>query len=55
MNKRKTLHAPQIDAIVENLHRSKDLSNPVIYLKLKEIYSLFSCIKATNEDDLRQI
>jgi hypothetical protein len=55
MKRRKTLYAPQIDVILENLHHGKDLANRNIYLKLKEIYSVFSCVKASNDDDLRHI
>ncbi len=55
MKPSKTLYTPEIDGIVEYLQHRKDVLNPGIYLKLKEIYALFSCIKVSNDDDLRQI
>jgi hypothetical protein len=55
MKNRKTLFAPQIDVIVKNLHHEKDLVNHNICLKIKNIYSIFSCIKPCDTDDIRQI
>lgn len=55
MKKEKPFFAPLVDGIIENLQHRKDLANRYICTKLKEVYTVFSCIKAGNDDDLRTI
>jgi hypothetical protein len=49
------LYAPQIDAIIEKFNPKDDFLTPDMYLKMKDIYSIFSCIKSQGDDEIRQI
>jgi hypothetical protein len=49
------LFAPQIDSVISNLRPEMDLMCDDIYLNLRELYELFSCVKPIGEDDVRQI
>ena len=49
------LYAPQIDAIIERFNPKDDFITPEIYLKMKDIYGIFGCIKSRGDDRIRQI
>jgi hypothetical protein len=49
------LYAPQIDSIIERFSPKDDFITPDMYLKMKDIYSIFSCIKSQGDDEIRQI
>jgi len=49
------LYSPQIDAIIERFNPKDDFITPDMYLKMKDIYSVFSCIKPRGDDRIRQI
>lgn len=49
------LYAPQIDAIIERFNPKDDFITPDMYLKMKDIYSIFSCIKSSGDDEIRQM
>jgi hypothetical protein len=49
------LYAPQVDAIIERFNPKDDFITPDMYLKMKDIYNVFSCIKSQGDDKIRQI
>ena len=49
------LYAPQIDSIIERFNPKHDFITPDIYLIMKDIYGIFSCIKSSGDDEIRQI
>ena len=49
------LYAPQIDAIIERFNQKDDFITPDMYMKMKDIYNVFSCIKSRGDDKIRQI
>jgi len=50
------LSAPQIDAVIEDLkHRNNIILTTASYLKLKDIYNIFSCVRPGPEDENRHI
>jgi len=50
------LSAPQIDAVIEDLkHRNNIVLTPASYLKLKDIYDIFTCVRPGSEDENRHI
>ena len=55
MKRENELFAPQIDSVISNLSPEMDLMCSSIYLMLKEIYELFSCVKPIGDDDVRHI
>jgi len=51
--KRKLFFAPQIDAIIEGFSPEDNPITLAIYLKLKDVYNVFSYIKSGNDDEIR--
>lgn len=49
------LYAPQIDSTIERFNPKDDFITPDMYLKMKDIYNIFSCIKSRGDDKIRQI
>lgn len=47
--------APQIDAIIERFNPKYDFITPDIYLIMKDIYGILSCVKSSGDDEIRQI
>ena len=52
---RTKLYAPEIDAILGQASHGQGFVNHIIYLKLKEIYTVFSRVKPVGDDDIRHI
>ena len=52
---RTKFYAPEIDAILGQSSRGQGFVNQVIYLKLQEIYTVFSRVKPFGDDDIRNI
>ena len=55
MEKKPTLFAPQIDALIGNLKSNSDLINQNINQVLRTIYTTLSIIKPFGDDEIRQI
>jgi hypothetical protein len=51
--KRKVFFAPQIDAIIEGFKPEDNLITIATYLKLKDVYNVFSLIRSGNDDEMR--
>lgn len=49
------LSAPQIDAVIEDFKHRNIILPPASYLKLKDIYNIFSCVRPGPEDENRHI
>lgn len=47
------LFAPQIDTVIENSKHENIILTPATYLKLKDIYNVFSCVRPGIEDESR--
>ena len=52
---RTKLYAPEMDAILGQASHGQGFVNHFIYLKLKEIYTVFSRVKPFGDDDIRHI
>jgi len=52
--KKTVLFAPQIDTIIEGKNPENNPITKSAYLKLKDIYNVFSFIKPGDDDEIRQ-
>jgi hypothetical protein len=50
--KKTVLFAPQIDAIIEGFNPENNTMTLTTYLKLKDIYNVFSYVKSRNDDEI---